>query len=59
MIEDKLMNLREAGYFLNVKKETVRKWVKQGKIKTVRISTRGDMRFTPQAIEEFLTGYRK
>lgn len=50
-----LLTLNEAAEKLKISKSTLRKIMKEGRIKSVEISaTRGDRRFTEEEIERFI-----
>jgi excisionase family DNA binding protein len=50
-----LLTINEAAEKLKISKSTLRKIMKEGRIKSVEISTsRGDRRFTEEEIERFI-----
>ena len=49
-----LVTIRELAHLLGVHANTLRRWSNQGIIKTHRIGTRGDRRFSPEDITHFL-----
>lgn len=50
----KLLTIRQAAEILNVHVETLRRWDKSGKLKAVKINSRGDRRYDPKDIEVIL-----
>jgi excisionase family DNA binding protein len=50
----KLLTVQEVAELLNVHPNTVRQWNDQGLIKSYRIGTRGDRRFTQEDVTSFL-----
>lgn len=50
----KLLTIRQAAEILNVHVETLRRWDKDGKLKAIIVNERGDRRYDPKDIEEFL-----
>lgn len=49
-IEGQLINVQKAATFLDVNPNTIRKWAQSGKLKGVKIGTRGDWRFTKEIL---------
>jgi len=49
-----LLTLDEVAETLKVHKETLRRWDKSGKLKAVRISSRGDRRYRREDIENYI-----
>ncbi len=49
-----LLTLNEAARLLGISKTTLRRWTRNGTIDSVRINARGDRRFLPEQIENFL-----
>ena len=49
-----LMTTREVSDLLNVHMTTVRRWARSGKIKSYRVSSRGDRRFWETDVNKFL-----
>lgn len=49
-----LLTIAEAAKFLNIHPETLRRWDKDGTLKSVRVNTRGDRRYNLQDLENFL-----
>ena len=45
-----LMTLQEVAKFLRVSPLTIRRWGKKGKLPPIRINTRGDRRYTKEAV---------
>jgi len=52
---EKLLTIREVAEILRVSRRTIERWVKQGKIKAVRIGPH-TLRFTPSDVEDLITG---
>jgi len=50
----KLLTIRQAAEILNVHVETLRRWDKSGKLKAFRVNERGDRRYKPEDIENYL-----
>lgn len=50
----KLLTIRQAAEVLNVHVETLRRWDKNSKLKAIIVNERGDRRYDPRGIEEFL-----
>lgn len=50
----KLLRIREAAEILGVNPETLRRWDREGKLKAIIISKRGDRRYKKEDIESFL-----
>ena len=51
---DNLLTLKQVAELLNVHPNTIRKWIKDGRINSYRISSRGDRRFRQNEIDRFL-----
>lgn len=51
----KLLTIRQAAEILNVHVETLRRWDKSGKLKAIRVNDRGDRRYKPESIENYLS----
>lgn len=49
-----LLTLEEAAEQLGVSKSTLRRWTRQGIIESIRINPRGDRRFTPEQLQNFV-----
>ncbi len=49
-----MMKLREVAELFRVSPLTIKRWGKQGKIKFIRINSRGDRRFYKQDIINYL-----
>jgi len=49
-----MLTLKEVARLLHVHPNTLRRWSDDGKIRTYRISSRGDRRFKQQDIAVFL-----
>lgn len=43
---EQLLSVQKAATFLDVSANTIRRWAQYGKLKGVKIGTRGDWRFT-------------
>ena len=52
--EDTMLTLRIVADYLSVHRNTLRRWVCEGKIKASRINNRGDMRFNYADVMAFL-----
>ncbi len=52
----KLLRIREAAEMLGVNPETLRRWDRDGKLKAIKVSTRGDRRYNIENIEKFIKG---
>lgn len=50
----RLIKIREAAEMLGVNPETLRRWDREGKLKAVIVSTRGDRRYKKEDIEKFI-----
>lgn len=50
----KLLTIRQAAEVLNVHVETLRRWDKAGKLKAIRVNERGDRRYKPEDLENYL-----
>ncbi len=50
----KLLRIKEAAEMLGISTATLRKWDKEGKLKAVRISPRGDRRYRKEDVENFI-----
>lgn len=50
----KLLRIREAAEILGVNPETLRRWDREGKLKAIIISTRGDRRYRKEDIKKFI-----
>ncbi len=55
----KLLRIREAAEILGVNPETLRRWDREGKLKAIIISKRGDRRYKKEDIEGFLNKLTK
>lgn len=54
-MNENLLTLEDVTKRLKVSMSTLRKFIKEGMIKTVNISDRGDKRITEEALQEFIT----
>lgn len=54
VLSQPLSTIRELSQYLKVSMLTIKRWQKAGKIKAIRINTRGDRRFLREDIIEFL-----
>jgi len=59
MNNQKLLTISEAARALNIKAGTLRKWDKEGKIKPIRLGTRGDRRYRESELLEFIENSQK
>ena len=50
----KLLRIREAAGVLGVNPETLRRWDREGILKSVRVGTRGDRRYKKEDIEAYI-----
>jgi len=50
----KLLRIREAAEILGVNPETLRRWDREGKLKAIIISKRGDRRYKKEDIVQFV-----
>ncbi len=50
----RLIKIREAAEMLGVNPETLRRWDREGKLKAIIISKRGDRRYKQEDIERFI-----
>ena len=53
--KDSMMTVKEVALFLNVHPNTIRRWCKDGRIKSYRLAPRGDRRFLREEIIHFLS----
>jgi excisionase family DNA binding protein len=51
---DGMLTVREVALLLHIHPNTVRRWSNRGKIRTYRITPRGDRRFRREEIARFL-----
>lgn len=54
----KLLRIREAAEMLGVNPETLRRWDREGKLKAIIISPRGDRRYRQEDLDNFLNEKR-
>lgn len=52
--ETKLISLREAARILGVNPQTLRRWDKANKLKSVRVGSRNDRKYKPSDIIQML-----
>jgi len=45
-----LMTVKEVAQFLRVSPLTIKRWGKKGKLSPIRINSRGDRRYTKEAV---------
>lgn len=50
----KLLRIREVAEMLGVNPETLRRWDREGRLKAVIVSKRGDRRYKPEDIQKFI-----
>ena len=50
----KLLTIKQAAEILNVHVETLRRWDKRGRLKAIKVNERGDRRYKPEDIENYL-----
>ena len=50
----KLLTIKQAAEVLNVHTETLRRWDKRGKLKSIRVNERGDRRYKPEDLEKLM-----
>lgn len=53
-IDQGLLKIREAALLLGVNPETLRRWDRDGKLKAIKVSKRGDRRYSKKDIEKFI-----
>jgi len=51
----RLIKIREAAEMLSVNPETLRRWDREGKLRAIIISKRGDRRYKKEDIEKFIS----
>lgn len=52
--EPQLLDVHKAALFLGVHPNTIRRWATAGKLQGTRIGTRGDWRFTREALQQMM-----
>ena len=52
---ENMLTVREVASILHVHPNTLRRWADKGILESIRITTRGDRRFTSQDINQFLS----
>jgi excisionase family DNA binding protein len=57
--EPQLLNVRDAASFLGIKANTIRIWAQSGKLKGIKIGTRGDWRFTKEELSKMIRVEKK
>lgn len=55
-LDHELLTLREVASYFSVSTMTIKRWGKQGKLKAIRINSRGDRRYLRSEIERILGG---
>ena len=55
-ITPKALTASEAAHRLGIKKETLVKLIKSGRLPACRVSARGDFRLDRRVVDDFLTG---
>lgn len=50
------LRLTEAAKYLDVHPETLRRWVREGRVDYARLGPRGDLRFRVADLDALLTG---
>ena len=50
----RLLRIKEAAEMLGISTATLRKWDKEGKLKAIIISARGDRRYRKEDIKSFI-----
>lgn len=51
---EKLLTVTEVAEMLHIHPNTLRRWANEGKIASIRITSRGDRRFKPSDVNAFL-----
>ncbi|MDQ3656085.1 MAG: helix-turn-helix domain-containing protein [Chloroflexota bacterium] len=54
---DKLLTVAEVAEQLSVTEETVRRWLRDGRLEGVRLSRRAGWRIRQSSVDELLEGY--
>ena len=54
-IDHDLLTIHEVASYLRVNKETLKRWEKKGKIKSIRINSRGDRRYLKEEVQRLLS----
>ena len=54
MVVDKLLTPEQVAEILNMSVITVKKWLRAGKLKGVKIGSRGDWRIKENDLEKFI-----
>jgi len=49
-----LLKIREAALLLGVNPETLRRWDREGILKSVRVGSRGDRRYKKEDIQAYI-----
>ena len=55
----KMLTVQEVAVILHAHPNTIRHWCDEGLLKAQRIGPRGDRRFLPEDVENFITSYGK
>lgn len=58
-MENQLLTIQEAAKMLGIRPVTLRKWDREGKLKAIRIGSRGDRKYRKQDLDEFINNPRK
>jgi len=48
-----LLTIQQVSKMLNVHSETLRRWDKKGRLKAIRVGSRGDRRYRKEEIEKY------
>lgn len=59
MKSQKLLRIREAANLLGVSVMTLRRWDNSGKLKAIKVSSRGDRRYSLEDVEAFIKENKK
>lgn len=54
-----LLTVKEVAGLFRISPLTVKRWGKTGKLKAIRINSRGDRRYDKKVVEEYLQQYRE
>jgi excisionase family DNA binding protein len=50
--ESKLLNVQQSAAFLSVNPATIRRWAKTNQLNGIKVGSRGDWRFTKEALSK-------